>query len=652
MAFAPDGKALAIPASSAVAVLYDLSTGKRLRSFGATPNDLPEPIDDGGTTTLAFSPDGKALASFDLRVQRLRIWDVASGDIRAGVMIDPSNSSYLVFSADGTRLFALEPGRVAELDAATGKRLRTFSGPPNQGTLALSPDGKVLAVAGNAVRLWDLTTGKELLTQDRHGDFINMRFAPDGKTLMTNHLGPAKGEGGKGPRYFRFDFWDATTGKRTAQIEDKDQGGKISNVSPDGRVALLRRGNGTFEIREIASGKTLLRADHPGETIAQLELTADGKRVRANLLPTEAEGAIERFEVWDVDAARKVMEVAPTKPVYWGQMRDGGRGLVIVSFPGPGERALTIYGPAGRARPHSTIRLRDDDGLTHPTGNGLLVSEAAREGDATVVTEVATGQVVADLEAEGWRLIRQNGSANGRILAQGTEEGAILLWDLARGELLTVLKGHRQHAGTLVFSPDGKRLASRSQDQTILVWDIEPWQKKAQRADLKLGGAELQKLWQSLASDDARAAWSALAQLVRAPADAVPFLRDQIKPAEAAELQQIKDWIRELSNDKYAVRQAAFTELEKAGEHAAVALERTLETKPSLETRRRIEDLLGKLASSPPRPEFLRLMRALCALEWIGTEESLAHLRTLATGDPDAWLTQEAATTALRRATP
>jgi hypothetical protein len=312
---------------------------------------------------------------------------------------------------------------------------------------------------------------------------------------------------------------------------------------------------------------------------------------------------------------------------------------------------MTIYGPAGRAQPYSRVLLRDQDGLALLTGNALFVSEAAREGDATALKEVATGQVVADLDAEGWRLIRQSGSANGRILAQGTEEGAILLWDLVRGELLTTLKGHRQHAGALVFSHDGKRLASRGQDQTIVVWEIEPWQKKARRADLKLTAAEMQKLWQSLSSDDARAAWTALTQLVRAPADAVPLLREKLKPADAAELWQIKDWIRDLNSDKYALRQAAFAELEKAGERALVALERALEEKPSLETRRRIDDLLKKLETSPPRPEFLRQVRTLCALEWMGTEESLAHLRTLAAGDSDAWLTLEAAA-AMRRATP
>jgi hypothetical protein len=66
-------------------------------------------------------------------------------------------------------------------------------------------------------------------------------------------------------------------------------------------------------------------------------------------------------------------------------------------------------------------------------------------------------------------------SADGRILAacSGTDESTISLWDVAGGQELGVLEGHRAYVIALVFWPDGKTLASAGADQTIRIWDVE-----------------------------------------------------------------------------------------------------------------------------------------------------------------------------------
>src|SRR5262249_52215313 len=64
-------------------------------------------------------------------------------------------------------------------------------------------------------------------------------------------------------------------------------------------------------------------------------------------------------------------------------------------------------------------------------------------------------------------------SPDGRLLALGSAEAAIDLWDVAGGRLLRKLKGHRQWVTAVAFSPDGKTLASGSSwDRTIRVWDL------------------------------------------------------------------------------------------------------------------------------------------------------------------------------------
>src|SRR5262249_53738594 len=76
-------------------------------------------------------------------------------------------------------------------------------------------------------------------------------------------------------------------------------------------------------------------------------------------------------------------------------------------------------------------------------------------------------------------------------------------------------------------------------------------------------------------------------------------------------------------------------------DQALSALHQTLETHPPLEICRRVEHILAKLEQSPP-PHYLRPLRAVEALEHIGTSEACEVLATLARGAPLARLTQAA----------
>ena len=59
----------------------------------------------------------------------------------------------------------------------------------------------------------------------------------------------------------------------------------------------------------------------------------------------------------------------------------------------------------------------------------------------------------------------------------GIKQVAIRLWDVASGEHLAAFWGHPTDIQTLAFSPDGELLASGSYDGTILLWDVKPYLK-------------------------------------------------------------------------------------------------------------------------------------------------------------------------------
>ena len=128
----------------------------------------------------------------------------------------------------------------------------------------------------------------------------------------------------------------------------------------------------------------------------------------------------------------------------------------------------------------------------------------------------------------------------------------------------------------------------------------------------------------------------------------MPFLRTALKPVPLVEGQRIQRWIADLDSDEFAVRQRAAAALEKLGEMAHPALRKALANKPTVETRRRIEQVLEATELSEPTPARRQALRAVEVLIQAETPDAHRVLETLASGAPDARLTQ-AAKAALQR---
>jgi hypothetical protein len=128
--------------------------------------------------------------------------------------------------------------------------------------------------------------------------------------------------------------------------------------------------------------------------------------------------------------------------------------------------------------------------------------------------------------------------------------------------------------------------------------------------------------------------------LAAQPEKSIPLFRDRLRPFAAADAGKINQWIADLDSRKFPVRQAAVTELEKLGGQAEAAVQKALDRKVSLETRRRLEQVLETL-QGVPGATTLRNLRAILALEMIGSPEAMKVLEKLAQGAPAARETYE-----------
>src|SRR5262249_15825462 len=153
----------------------------------------------------------------------------------------------------------------------------------------------------------------------------------------------------------------------------------------------------------------------------------------------------------------------------------------------------------------------------------------------------------------------------------GGTDGVIRLWDTATGKELHQLRGHLAAITFLAFLNGGKGLVSGSADSTLLVWDHAAALPAPESKELT--AAQLGAPWEALAGPDAAKAHPVIHALANAPAAAVPFLRERLRPMQAADSKILKQMINDLDSQQFATRQKAAEGLEKLGELARADLE-------------------------------------------------------------------------------
>jgi WD40 repeat protein len=504
--------------------------------------------------------------------------------------------------------------------------------------MALSRDGKTVALGTvyDAIRLWDVGTGKELFTEFEGHDapVLCVGFTPDGKTLVS------------GGDNVQTRLWDTATWKQTGQLKAS---ARMVSFTPDGKRMATIAYNKTVRVWDVAAGQDAFKLELPDtDDIKQALFAPDGKTLVSvdwkRYAGNERSPGSTRLVVWDATTRKPLREMAVEELIPKAlALAPDGRTAVL----GDGEGKIHLLDlEAGKDWLALGGHQHYVEALALSADGETLVSGSLDRG--VRLWDLVSGQQIALLEGHKRAVVAVTFSPDGRLVASAggsrsvpydvAEPRRIRLWDVVSGKEVAHFEGHTADVTSLNFSPDGSRLVSGLMDSTVLVWDVTALPRLP---GLEVRAEELDGLWKDLASADTFQAHQAVWKLATTPEKAVPFLKKHVSAAAEVDAAQVHRWVADLDSEQFDVRAAAVKELEKLGDRAAPALREALAAKPSAEVRKQAEELLGglRLVRSP---ELLQRLRAVQVLERIGSPEARQILEALAKGAPGARETREA----------
>jgi len=452
--------------------IWDIATGRQLRRLNGVPKKE--------ITSLAFSPDGKLVASSELEfagVSDLKVWDATNGDelfllpvkgqisglqfspdskriivsarsssealptkvwdarSRQEVFSELTHAGRLCVSKNGSRLFCFDDDdwvpanrALVEYDAAAGEAALTLVGHKEMVcSLSFSPDGHRLASctrpyftrSGNEARVWNLKTGDLESSLDKSEEsFYDVAFTRKGDQLFTSGE-PSLNlwNAGNGRLSRKFLTQRLNAGASAAGAVSFD-GSWIASVGETEEIILR---DAATNNRILAFGETQNPNKERWSGIALLTFSRNGRFL------ADARVSDHRIRLWDLSCLKEDASFRQIKIPY--------------GYYGSGQYAS--FSPDSRT-------LLSDESLW----------------------DVLTGQKIITLERVSGSIYAAAFTGDGKHIIGGGADKVLYVWETATGRKLRMLRGHTDSICAIAISPDGRYAASGGAEGLIHIWDL------------------------------------------------------------------------------------------------------------------------------------------------------------------------------------
>ncbi|MGD1704598.1 eIF2A-related protein [Dapis sp. BLCC M229] len=476
VAFSPDGKTIATATDDKTTQLWDTTTGKDITTLNYQNKVI----------AVAFSADGKTIATRS-EDKVARLWDAKTGNAIA-TLVHQDGVNAVAFSPNGKIIATASDDNTVRLwDAKTGNAISTLVHYFPVNAIAFSPDGTAIATASDdkITRFWDTATGKEFATLDYKSRVHTLAFSPDGKAIATVSDDNT------------VRLWDTRTCKEITTLKHQDKIIALA-FSPDSETIATASDSNTARLWDTCTGQEVGILNHQykvkavafspdGKTIAtasdnstaRLWDTYTGKQVasfnhqdKVNALAFSPEGKTivtasydKTARLWDTNIAKEVTTLKHQSKVNAVAFSPDGKTMATASY----DNTARLW-DAYTGKQVATLNYQSKVNAVAFSPDGKTIATASADNTANI-RDAATGKAIATLNHQG-EVIAVAFSRNGKTLATASADNTARLWDTNTGKQVATLN-HQGEVIAVAFSRNGKTLATASADNTARLWNAK-----------------------------------------------------------------------------------------------------------------------------------------------------------------------------------
>lgn len=519
VAFSPDNHKLASGLKNGTLLIWDVASGELLFSL---------PDQGFEVDNLAWSSDSLAIASSGEDSANIVVWDIAENKPLLTLNQNGFAASSLAWSpVAATLAYGLGDGEVVLWDFSTKREvLRINTGSPDKiAQIAWTPNGGglITGTEGGSLVLWNANTGQQLTafvghSGDPPGGIQSISFSPDGTRLVSGSLDSIHlGDRDLTIKYFpRVIVWNVSTGARVWSLDNV--GSAVFYGSDNDSLLVSTREE--LMLWSIRAGQLLRTLEGHTDDIGYAVFSPDGKTIvsgsRNGITVWNLQTHELSFQLRFADAEIVGFAFNPKGTVFGAGLSDGRiafwdtntwKLLQVLQDPNDSVTGLS-WSPDGfvfastsmnkmtvwdinAGIPLCAIEKPEDYGVDIGwEGEQAIIASSAldlRSHDYKIVlSDVATGKQLSVLDGHTDRLRGTVWSPDGSMLASGSVDGKVIVWNAKTGEQLLVLSDIS--GGGLDWSPDSKMLITGSSNGSMVIWDVSSG-KQIQTIDSTTGAA-------------------------------------------------------------------------------------------------------------------------------------------------------------------
>jgi len=514
VAFSPDGALLAATSSDDTVKLLNVGTGQKAAEYPAVASTTHPPllflangqtlvtprrsktekgrlqlfcIGKEGTTEAVFSdgvacaassPDGDLLAAGYGFKCKIALYDVARNQLTGELSGHKAGVRDLAFYPDGNRLVSVggEDSQMIVWDLSSRHELFRVSHEGVVNCVAVSPDGKILTSAAandGLIRFWNAATGEEKGQLDLgcFGPGPPVAYSATGDMLATIFR----------KHYIRL--WDTRTLLPIATLKGHTDQVRSLAFSPDGKYLASVSLDDTVRLwdasrrvlsKQAPSASDEAEDDRPPRLLHQL--AGHSKVILAMAFSSDGSlvasaGQDSNVKLWDVATGERIWTFDAETCIHSVFFTPANRHVMALGH----TRSYSINTESGDANPDDFPDMSFRAALS-PDAR-LIAYTPFGQQDTIVLFDMDTKTPVSELKGRGKNILALAFFPDGKRLASGGEDGAVIVWDLSTGS--ESFRGESdEKVLSVVVSSDGGTLAASGSDGIVL-WDTKTGQEKS-----------------------------------------------------------------------------------------------------------------------------------------------------------------------------